>query len=832
MSKKSLRITASVMHAPRCGWPAHVRLLRVMPPVVALLLALGLMCAHPETAMAWKVGAHWAAAMSVKSQLPLGNTIRLAMEKYPNDVAWGSTGPDLPANDPLIAINNVPWFDAYHYDQTGRFAAALMQQALASTDPDRERQIAFAAGWITHVAGDMAVHGLYVVPESGVYIDPHSNHELHGSLEQWADVYVWTQIAKLNPQDYRPYTAGTGDVESTKLYNRFQSSLSPGTVQLLDRVNRQVVLEGLASGYHLTFLEDPNYYFGPEKMAAATLIFGLVTRTEQTGATSLWALLKDHSLPDLVSYLRANQIKIYMQEADAEEHLTIVRRERIQQAWAQTNEVARELLLDASRNDYSWYSDSWVLDAGMNDGRTVGSLKIVVATSGNAFAGTDKIPYFKMEYADGSTREWRLSHESNTLNLDYVSDAAYDDFEQGSRDVYYLHCPETFEISQVRSITLRLGTDGGNVGPDWTMRAFAVAMNNRWVYLSDSWDHAYAPGERRTAYQTTTFGTNSMFSSLWPQTHPNDIAAPSRRIIWVKPTGDAVFPGGTAFTMKVANPERVYRSTVEWGIPRGWDRWTKLGGVEAVQGSGLDWCTFTAAGSVVTTPGQIIDINFTAYEPAGSWGAQRRVTFRLLPLTLTLSVPSAPSYRSAVVSGYLRDQSGRPLAGQTISIFGNGLKVADVQTDADGRYAKTMTPTTATRYEARFAGTASLAAQVSVEITVTPRARLTRITSWTTLALGKTYYAKGYIEPTHNSGDAKLVVRAYKRRSNGTYPALSTPTKTFSAYSKYVYYSGSKAKYQVPVKLTSRGYWKLVVFHAADARNESTYGSADYIRVK
>jgi hypothetical protein len=364
------------------------------------------------------------------------------------------------------------------------------------------------------------------------------------------------------------------------------------------------------------------------------------------------------------------------------------------------------------------------------------------------------------------------------------------------------------------------------------MRAFAVAMNNRWVYLSDSWDHAYAPGERRTAYQTTTFGTNSMFSSLWPQTHPNDIAAPSRRIIWVEPTGGDVYPGGTGFVMKVANPEKVFKSTVEWGIPLDRFRWTKLGGVETVQGTGLNWCTFTGTGSISTTPGQRISVQFTAFTPSGSWGYGKSFIFGLPATALTIAAPSITSYRSAVVSGYLKDQSGRPIAGQTVSIFGNDLKVADVVTDASGRYAKTMTPTSAITYQARFAGTSSLSAQASTQITVIPRARLTRITSWTTLSLNKTYYAKGYIEPRHDSTEGKVVVKAYKRRSNGTYPSLSTPTKTFSAYSKYVYYSSSKTKYQVPLKLTSRGYWKIVVLHAADQRNAATYGSADYVRVK
>jgi len=32
--------------------------------------------------------------------------------------------------------------------------------------------------------------------------------------------------------------------------------------------------------------------------------------------------------------------------------------------------------------------------------------------------------------------------------------------------------------------------------------------------------------------------------------------------------------------------------------------------------------------------------------------------------------------------------------------------------------------------------------------------------------------------------------------------------------------------------LTSKGTWKLVVYHAADSKNAATYGSPDYVVVK
>ena len=115
---------------------------------------------------------------------------------------------------------------------------------------------------------------------------------------------------------------------------------------------------------------------------------------------------------------------------------------------------------------------------------------------------------------------------------------------------------------------------------------------------------------------------------------------------------------------------------------------------------------------------------------------------------------------------------------------------------------------------------------------VYPKVRLTRSTSWATLYLSKTYKSLGYVEPRHYSTSGKVVIRAYKRRVNGTYAGLTYPTKTFSAGSAYAYYSSTKTRYSVPVRLTSRGYWKLVAYHVGDAANAGTYGSPDYVVVK
>ena len=69
-------------------------------------------------------------------------------------------------------------------------------------------------------------------------------------------------------------------------------------------------------------------------------------------------------------------------------------------------------------------------------------------------------------------------------------------------------------------------------------------------------------------------------------------------------------------------------------------------------------------------------------------------------------------------------------------------------------------------------------------------------------------------------------IRAYKRASNGRYYYKARYTATYS------YYSATKTRYKAAVKLPSKGTWKLVAYHAADANNAATSGSADFLTVK
>lgn len=202
----------------------------------------------------------------------------------------------------------------------------------------------------------------------------------------------------------------------------------------------------------------------------------------------------------------------------------------------------------------------------------------------------------------------------------------------------------------------------------------------------------------------------------------------------------------------------------------------------------------------------------------------------VLPTALTFSAPSSSSYASAKVSGVLKDANGKPIANKPVQIqysSGSWKNAATVYTDASGKFAKTVNPKAKTTYRAYFAGDATYLAKASVSFTVLPKVKLTRSTSWTTLKRNKAYYAKGYVEPYHSTSDSnKVKIRAYKKGSDGKYRYV----KSFKA--SYVYSSKTKTAYKAKVVLTSKGSWMLKAYHAKDSKNYTTYGSADYVKVK
>lgn len=366
-----------------------------------LLGAVVVLAAWASPAAAFKPAAHYVLVEEVVAALPSGSACALAVSQYPNVAAWGSNGPDLGYAQPRAALDYAPWADRFHYDRVASLAKRQLQQALASGD---RRKIAWATGWLTHVVGDMAVHGLYVNPECGVYLADGSNHDLHGDLETWAEPYAWVHIGGHTEQSYQSQAW-------------LSTCFSP-------------------------FLTNADLGFFHDQVIQ---VFGV---TPTVDVLDTWTDFFLTGLQQEIGYE-------YVSLATAESNLTATRRTRLQSAFAAATDQAVALLTAAEEGDYSDFSDAWNLDASSSDNRSIGALVVTIHTSNVAGAGTDDDVYFGMRLADGTEREWKLDKPW------------YNDFEQDDTDDYYLFSDGTFPASKVTAVWVRKSPDGF-LGGGWS----------------------------------------------------------------------------------------------------------------------------------------------------------------------------------------------------------------------------------------------------------------------------------------------------------------------------------------------------------------------------
>lgn len=159
--------------------------------IAACVVALGIFGVNSEEVQAFQSASHYALIQKVKDNLPSNSIIGQAIKEYPNIAAWGSIAPDLGYFQPGQLGGYAPWADRYHYYKVGSFAKTQLKEAIDSRD---NKKIAFAAGWVSHVSGDLASHGIYVNPECGVYLDNESTRSTHSELEGKAEPYVWSTL--------------------------------------------------------------------------------------------------------------------------------------------------------------------------------------------------------------------------------------------------------------------------------------------------------------------------------------------------------------------------------------------------------------------------------------------------------------------------------------------------------------------------------------------------------------------------------------------------------------------------------------------------------------
>lgn len=475
-------------------------------------------------AYAYLAGGHWALAVKVELALPAGSKVRQAMKDYPTMVAWGSNGPDLPYALPDLAFGASAFGDAgcdtYHEDRVGAYAAELMRQAIDSKD---EKQIAFAAGWVTHMCGDFWMHGTYGIDEKD------------------ADPVVWNDIADIPglhikgglgsnaatlPTVYAPYKDGDAQ-NPDKFYHLFYVSGRPADLpcdyvyttmqrddkygdipRLVSNVNKTIILD---SEGPLTYFE--RYPFDSDKFAEATRVYATILTAQDTWFTpedpleGMYYILRDHELGD------------YRDLVTAENNLDHANTSgMLRTAFRRSHQLAVDLLEGAERGDYSGFSDSWIMNDTADNGRGIGALKVVVetgtATKWYTYStgpwGAIKVPYLEgpgtdatatlhVWFKDKTEEKWDLNHGKtkipsipslssdwywepaiNALKtawaLDPLAVAAdyfglvdwtdtYNDFESGERDVYNLDYKNGYgsaPITETASDIKEIGLDLGD----------------------------------------------------------------------------------------------------------------------------------------------------------------------------------------------------------------------------------------------------------------------------------------------------------------------------------------------------------------------------------
>jgi hypothetical protein len=134
--------------------------------------------------------------------------------------------------------------DMAHYYKTGSFCRALIEEAVASKD---EKLIAFAAGWLTHVAGDFGSHRNFVYPEAGFYLENEAGRDRHGELEKFAESIIFIERGRLLDEAYYTDERLKADI----LFNDFfKTKVTPGAkMQREDQVLRPFLNKVFQSVY-------------------------------------------------------------------------------------------------------------------------------------------------------------------------------------------------------------------------------------------------------------------------------------------------------------------------------------------------------------------------------------------------------------------------------------------------------------------------------------------------------------------------------------------------------------------------------------------------------
>ncbi|MBZ9634056.1 PLAT/LH2 domain-containing protein [Clostridium sp. FP1] len=381
-----------------------------------------------EEAHAFQPVSHYILMKKTTERLKKDSIIRKALETYPKIAAWGANGPDLGLIQPGEIFGYSPWSSAYHYFKVGSLTARQLQNALKSGDL---KKIAFAAGWATHVGGDLGCHGIFVNPECGVYLDKPEGRPLHIALERAAEPYLWVNMGGYLAEDYKN---GVADLFA-------DASEIPFDVMI--QSSREI------HGDAPSETEARNW--------ATVLNLGLKTGVGY----------KYSEYDEAVKFLSSNN-----------------RISRLENAFYSALERCIEMLTSAEEGIFDVFKDRWNLDVGRSDS-PISNLTVNITTGKNRLTdfgtGTDDYVYFGMELKDGTKKEWSLDNGKNygiTVN----------DFESGNIDKFYLYMDKLRKDvapNSVKKIYLRKEKFESSLGHDWYPEHMIVFVNGQTAFDMD-----------------------------------------------------------------------------------------------------------------------------------------------------------------------------------------------------------------------------------------------------------------------------------------------------------------------------------------------------------
>lgn len=394
------------------------------------LLANICLVAMPQAAFAFGSGAHYVVMEKTAEKLPKDSIIREAMLADKNIAAWGAVGPDIgyfnARNEEhvgeIMGGRYSPWGDAFHYDRVGSFAKKMLKDALASGDL---KKIAFAAGYVTHITGDLNCHGTFVNPEAGVYLDCPSKRDIHTELEKSADPYIWVNFGGYKKSTYT----------NAYLRDKFATVLPTS---------------------------DPATFFDQ----CATNFYGSISSPVTGNDLDVWLRM------DAMKQALAGGYKYDDAEKKLKNGKKIkgeTRIDRLDKAFNAAVTNAAVLLEAAERGDYKGFKDSWNLDAA-DDGRPIGTLTVNISTYDCDKAGTDDDIWFEMKLKSGEKYKRKLDKDG------------YNDFEKGDNDSYYLYVGDKkFDPKQITQVSLKRVPNGSDNG-GWRLKSIIIQINGDIVY--------------------------------------------------------------------------------------------------------------------------------------------------------------------------------------------------------------------------------------------------------------------------------------------------------------------------------------------------------------